>query len=538
MDSGRNANLGWYNYKNMAIFSKIKKVYQSATKGLQNLGRSAATTVGSAVSKTKQPAAAVMSFPVSKGTDLKAGQKARQAADQKVLTKTYPSGQIPTYEFTGGLQGGNITKGEAQDRAQSAGPTNVYTANSTRLASAKTPGFSAPALPSTITSTSLAGTSGTSGAISLPNFVNAAGGAGALASAMSGVQQAPTNPDGTPAKFDPDTGKPIRNPNEDQSANFFQDYLNELEAPPDTAKLYEKAQREAGLQQKAQEVQNYSSQLNAIQAQAQADQLAVTGQGRGIPEVIIGGQQEQIAKEAAIRALPVAAQLAAAQGNLQLAQQQVDTMFKLLSQDAQNKYEFRAETRKATLNFLTTQEKSRLAEIQKKDDRMYKEAQDLFDAKNKLLQSAYAQGAPQSIKNAIQMATTAQEAIAAAGLYNGTIPKAKSGGSGATINVLDAARYNEQYPDAGVLPGDTEAEANAKVRATLAAPADELRQYLQSQREEGLSYDDVVDSIRNDPEIKDKQAAFNVAGEIYGDTFVSSPSVETYIGDFFRALAK
>src|SRR3990167_3654662 len=60
--------------------------------------------------------------------------------------------------------------------------------------------------------------------------------------------------------------------------------------PPNTADIYSQATQEAGIQQKRQVVQSYTNSLNAIVAKAQADQLSVTGQGRGVPEVIIGGQ--------------------------------------------------------------------------------------------------------------------------------------------------------------------------------------------------------------------------------------------------------
>lgn len=116
------------------------------------------------------------------------------------------------------------------------------------------------------------------------------------------------------------------------------DTLKELtglyKAPVDTASIYEQAKAEAGIVQKQQEVSNLSARLNAITAKAQADQLSVTGQGRGIPEAIIGGQQAQISKEAAIQALPIQAQLAFAQGNLQMAEENLNTLFKIRSEDA------------------------------------------------------------------------------------------------------------------------------------------------------------------------------------------------------------
>lgn len=113
------------------------------------------------------------------------------------------------------------------------------------------------------------------------------------------------------------------------------------EAPESAADAYLKAQKELGIKRKQELVSNYQSQLNAIVAKSQADQLAVTGQGRGIPEVIIGGQQAQIAKEAAIQALPIQAQLSAAQGDLEMAEKNLQTYYQIKSQDIQNQYNYK-----------------------------------------------------------------------------------------------------------------------------------------------------------------------------------------------------
>ncbi len=119
----------------------------------------------------------------------------------------------------------------------------------------------------------------------------------------------------------------------------LQDTVKEMlglyQGPVDTASMYAKAEKEAGIQQKQEVVNSLTNQLNSITAKSQADQLRVMGQGRGIPEAIIGGQQAQISKEAAIQSLPVAAQLSAAQGDLESAQSHLDTYFKLVTADAQ-----------------------------------------------------------------------------------------------------------------------------------------------------------------------------------------------------------
>lgn len=172
----------------------------------------------------------------------------------------------------------------------------------------------------------------------------------------------------------------------------LQDMIKAIGAPVDTARIYEKEARAAGLEQKRQEVQNYSNQLNAIVAKSEADVLSTVGQGRGIPEAIIGGQQAQIRREAAIQALPVQAQLAAAQGNLELAERHVDKMFELKSADARAQYEYKSKVYSMIYDFMDKKEQAKLAEISKKEDRAYQEKQANIDTLNQWAKMAVETG--------------------------------------------------------------------------------------------------------------------------------------------------
>jgi hypothetical protein len=162
---------------------------------------------------------------------------------------------------------------------------------------------------------------------------------------------------------------------------MFQNYLDQKKANPEpsTGDIYAQESAAAGIAQKQQDVANFSAQLNTITAQAQADQLALTGQGRGIPEAIIGGQQAQIAKEAAIRALPIAAQLAAAQGNLQLAQSHLDQVYKIRVDDAMAQYKYKNSVIDAVYEFATAAEKKKLEEQDKKEQQQFTMMKDWMD---------------------------------------------------------------------------------------------------------------------------------------------------------------
>jgi hypothetical protein len=140
---------------------------------------------------------------------------------------------------------------------------------------------------------------------------------------------------------------------------------------PNAEEIYLRREREAGIQQKQQTVNTYQTQLNQIVADAQAKQLSVVGQGRGIPEAIIGGQQAQISREAAIQALPVQALLSAAQGDLTFAQNRLDKLAQLAIEDANATYEQKKDMFTFAYNYASDQQKTRLAQAEKAADRQW-----------------------------------------------------------------------------------------------------------------------------------------------------------------------
>ncbi len=155
----------------------------------------------------------------------------------------------------------------------------------------------------------------------------------------------------------------------DYGAGLFNSYMDAKAQIPQVNQedIYNRTMKESGLNKARKEVNNYQSQLNAITTKAQADVLSLEGQGRGVTEAIIGGQQAQINREAAIRALPVQGQLAAAQGNLELAQQHFSDLFKIRSADAQAQYEYKNKVVDAVYQFATQVQKQRLDELNLKN---------------------------------------------------------------------------------------------------------------------------------------------------------------------------
>ena len=200
-----------------------------------------------------------------------------------------------------------------------------------------------------------------------------------------------------------------------------QDSRDLMSEQPSMADVQRKLERETGIKRIRQDVNNYTGQLNTITANRDANILKLEGQGRGITDVIIGGQQAAVNKEAAIQALPVQAQLAAAQGNLELAQDHINTWGQILMTDATNKYNQKKELINNLRDFTTTIELKKIEEIDKANERKYQENQAFVSAKTAALAWALGQEAPSSVINAIKNATTIEDVVAATGIYNGDL---------------------------------------------------------------------------------------------------------------------
>lgn len=133
-------------------------------------------------------------------------------------------------------------------------------------------------------------------------------------------------------------------------------------APTSTVDQYNALAQQNDLTGKQKEVNDLQAQLNTLIAQSQADQLSTIGQGRGIPQAIIGGQQAQIARETAIKALPITAQLNAAQGRLKSAEDNINTLLGLVQKDNEAKYKYQSDQIDLAFKFADADQKAALEE--------------------------------------------------------------------------------------------------------------------------------------------------------------------------------
>lgn len=172
----------------------------------------------------------------------------------------------------------------------------------------------------------------------------------------------------------------------------LKDYIKSLEKAPKAEDIYDKTKRESGVVSKERTVNNLSAQLGAITAKATADKLSLEGQGRGVTDVIIGGQQAQIDREAAIQSLPIAAQLSAAQDDLESAQNHLDTLFKIRLEDAQHKVDYKNKINDLVFNYATDKQKEALADRRAQDNRNFDTQRDNINYARDLAATALANG--------------------------------------------------------------------------------------------------------------------------------------------------
>lgn len=135
-------------------------------------------------------------------------------------------------------------------------------------------------------------------------------------------------------------------------------------AKPQDAQANEKAMkqsmRDSGYTQAQKDVALYTGQINSITNQRDAQVLSLEDQGRGQTTSFLGGEQARIQREAAIQAMPVQAQLAAAQGNLEAAKGIMGMLYQAKSADIQAQASYRQQVANALIGFATSDQQARM----------------------------------------------------------------------------------------------------------------------------------------------------------------------------------
>lgn len=210
-----------------------------------------------------------------------------------------------------------------------------------------------------------------------------------------------------------------QNPVADNSlTSLFDKYLGSMSAPATTPMPVQADQSAVNAAKQAQiaaqaNLSGVNARITGLTAEAEAAKLAQENTFGTTGNTV--GQQAQIDRNYAIKALPLQiealtaqAQVAQAQGNtalaqdaLQQAQSHLDTVYKVQQQDAQNAYDYKTKIATAVYNFASEQQKSQLDALTQKatfehQDAMATLANERDIAKLKLENSLNNNGIPSS----------------------------------------------------------------------------------------------------------------------------------------------
>jgi len=292
----------------------------------------------------------------------------------------------------------------------------------------------------------------------------------------------------------------------DSTTDLFNQYLSkssELNADKaSSTDLYSQASEMAGytpeLQAKATEEQN---KLNALNAQltgltntGTAEQLSAESEsaGKGRTTTMLNRQQQEIARQTAIKALPLQASIQAQQAVvnkndnlLKNAKETMNTYYSLLNTDATNEYTYKTNLLKSVYEFASAEQKGQLDAKAKEEDRKYEEKQNNLKTINSYVSQALDYGQSDLIteftsldtsdpdfQNKLgQVASKLKDPNASLDTYLKQLQVRKAeqdltGTGTETLSIDDAKKYNELYPNAGIKVGDTVAEANRKAGVT------------------------------------------------------------------------
>lgn len=147
-------------------------------------------------------------------------------------------------------------------------------------------------------------------------------------------------------------------------------YLEGIKGPEDQTPNFLEMEKQAGIEAKQQEVNNLNQQLNMVNAEAQQANLTLESQagGKDVTTQFLGRQQQEVNRQAAIKALPIQAQLLAAQGNLKAAQERVDRLFQIQTDYAEQKLAYENKKIDAVYQWATDEQKAKLDEKRLKNE--------------------------------------------------------------------------------------------------------------------------------------------------------------------------
>ena len=190
---------------------------------------------------------------------------------------------------------------------------------------------------------------------------------------------------------------------------------NKLFSDFDLTDKFQDLQKDYGVPELTKQLQQENLKLAQMQNNWKASNMALEQQA--IPQPFVIGQQNELAKTAALEIGAQAAIVAAYQGNLELANHYVDKMIDLEARDYENKYRAYQDNINLAMNFLDRADKKQAQAIQYELDIRKQEHDQMLSVKESSMKNALLNNAPASVTQAIQKAQTTEEVYSAAGRY-------------------------------------------------------------------------------------------------------------------------
>jgi hypothetical protein len=209
-------------------------------------------------------------------------------------------------------------------------------------------------------------------------------------------------------------------------------------------------EKQAGLREAEQEASQIKSEILGIKAEFEAKRQSLIGQGRGIPEVIIGGQQEALDRQEAIKSMPLLARYQIATDNVAAAKETVANYIADEQAYLNRTYQTKVAVLNKAFDLAVGKEKDAVADFKDSYTNQIKNQQDANDLKLKMI-NAYLdnkQTPPNSLLSYDTSSASAQNDLM--GYAGGITPQSTGGVFGnlptSTQNKLinSAAEFNSR----------------------------------------------------------------------------------------------
>ena len=234
-----------------------------------------------------------------------------------------------------------------------------------------------------------------------------------------------------------------------------------------------------------QDVQQYTSQLNSITSSRDAAVLALEDTGRGQTTGFIGGEQGRIQRQAAIAALPIQAQLAAAQGNLEVAKSHVDSLFQMKIKDIETEQAYKQTVANTWMSVANTQQSNLLNAAIADSNARAEEKKTNLQMANQWAQQAYdngQSGLAAKIMKLDQSSPTFQQDLAN---LQSQLVKPQAAGDTGTWSQIDDGNggkllLNNKTGETKALTGDPSTDQNIMTLANVKSGIDTIDAILNS----------------------------------------------------------